>query len=483
VGTVLLIPAAQFTGNTTGGANPTYVQFTDTSTNTPTAWQWNVTNYSAGAFSSGPNTFSTAQNPFASFGTAGVSRQHLVQLNASNTHGINLSVQKYWVNTTTLAPTFSPNVTVGLPPFAVMFTDTTPGSPTSWNWSFDDGTYSTDHHPTHTFTGTRNYTVNLTVYDTYGGFATSASTIIKGVFGVPIASFTQSLTSGAPSTAVHFTDTSNLSHVPVGYSYLWDFGDSAGTDPTSTTIGSVDHVYAYSGIFTPSLAITSTNGTSIFNGSAITLTGATGQNTWYSPHQVTFEVLNSYGNHVTGISINATANGTSMPANYITDLYGAKPNIANDMLNGTLIMQTLTGGDGMAVFTMHGSIVYDIRMTNPADGTAFFTQVMPLDSHYNLRLQTATVMPTIANNAGMNLANTSLTFSEPNISFVTMGLSYYDTSGRTTSVKFYVSFRNNNTVIYSQDLGNPGTSLVLANYTARNQRGITYRYNYSAVRL
>ena len=44
----------------------------------------------------------------------------------------------------------------------VTFTDTSTGEPTSWEWDFDDGGWSDDQHPTHTFTEVGTFTVTLT---------------------------------------------------------------------------------------------------------------------------------------------------------------------------------------------------------------------------------------------------------------------------------------------------------------------------------
>ena len=405
------------------------------------------------------------------FGTFGVSTQPYLQIVYSR--------PAYQAN-------FAANVTsvsVGMP---VQFTDTSTGGDNNilWFWQFlSPYDNSTIRNPVHTFTFAGNYTISLFTQNVDGETSNITKVAYVHVYTDPHADFSATPTSTSVNTAIQFTDLSTIG-TGTGLTCNWSFGDSFSTQPYSSQCGNVMHIYTYNGVYDVNLTLVNSNGTSyMLKRQYITISASQGQTTWYSPHQVVFEVLNSAGNHVTGATINATANGTSLPSGYLTTLYGTSPAIANDMLNGTLIMQAITGGDGMAVFTMHGSIVYDIRMTNPETGAMFFTQVMPLDSHYNLRLQTATVMPTLAYNAGMNLANTSLTFAEPNNSYVTMGLTYLDTSGRTTDVKFYVTFRNNGTVAYSQDLGNPGASLVTASYTTKNVRGITYRYNYTAVRL
>ena len=53
-------------------------------------------------------------------------------------------------------------------PLNVTFTDISTGSPTAWNWSFGDGTYSTQQSPVHTYSTAGNYTVTLTASNTAG---------------------------------------------------------------------------------------------------------------------------------------------------------------------------------------------------------------------------------------------------------------------------------------------------------------------------
>ncbi len=69
-------PVASFTTNTTSGTNPLNVQFTDTSSNTPTSWLWNF----------GDGGSSTLQNPTYTYNTPG---KYTVTLTATNSYGNN----------------------------------------------------------------------------------------------------------------------------------------------------------------------------------------------------------------------------------------------------------------------------------------------------------------------------------------------------------------------------------------------------------
>jgi PKD repeat protein/type II secretory pathway component GspD/PulD (secretin) len=58
---------------------------------------------------------------------------------------------------------FTANITAGVAPLTVRFTDTSSNSSTTWLWTFGDGATSTEQHPVHTYTLPGNHTVTLSV--------------------------------------------------------------------------------------------------------------------------------------------------------------------------------------------------------------------------------------------------------------------------------------------------------------------------------
>lgn len=48
-------------------------------------------------------------------------------------------------------PVFSASQVSGKTPLSVSFTDQSTGSPAEWNWTFGDGTYSTEKNPVHIY--------------------------------------------------------------------------------------------------------------------------------------------------------------------------------------------------------------------------------------------------------------------------------------------------------------------------------------------
>ena len=89
-------PVAAFTSNKIYGVDPLVVQFTDTSTNLPTGWEWRFTNITPG--NNTVTVFSTLQNPVISFGAGNYS----IALTASNSAGSDTSSQKTFINVTGL---------------------------------------------------------------------------------------------------------------------------------------------------------------------------------------------------------------------------------------------------------------------------------------------------------------------------------------------------------------------------------------------
>ncbi|WP_292391353.1 PKD domain-containing protein [Methanosarcina sp. UBA5] len=154
-----------------------------------------------------------------------------------------------------VAAAFSASPTSGYVPLKAAFTDRSTGSPTSWKWSFGDGTYSTAKNPVHTYTKADEYTVSLTVKN-----AAESSTVTKSGFIVvkvskaPISAFSASPRSGNAPLKVQFTDKSANSPT----SWKWSFGDGK----YSTQKNPV-HSYSKVGKYTVSLTVKNVKGSNI----------------------------------------------------------------------------------------------------------------------------------------------------------------------------------------------------------------------------
>ena len=240
-----VIPAAGFTASIVSGTAPLTVQFTDDSTNSPTAWSWSF----------GDGITSAVENPSYTYTTAGT---YTVTLTATNAAGTNVDTQSNYitVNAATAPPVadFSQSATSGTTPFAVQFTDTSTNTPTSWSWNFGDGNTSTDENPSYIYSTAGSYTVSLTATNAGGSNSTSVAddvTVTEGTSVIPVASFTESDTTGTAPLTVQFTDDSENS--PTAWN--WYFGDGG-----TSTDENPSHTYTNPGIFVVTLTATNAAG-------------------------------------------------------------------------------------------------------------------------------------------------------------------------------------------------------------------------------
>lgn len=240
------VPAANFSATPLAGCSPLVVNFTDLSTGSPTAWNWNF----------GNGNTSTLQNPTATYFTPGT---YTVTLTVSNVNGSNTLSRSQYI-TVYEPPTvdFTANITSGCFPLRVQFTDlSTAGTGNTnvmWEWDFGNGVTSNSQNPFVTYDIAGQYTVTLKVTNDKGCTKTlSRPNYITVTSGVT-ASFTNTQPIVcAPPADISFTNTSTG---PPVLSYLWDFGDGS---PFSTLANPV-HTYNMSGTFTAILVTTSSAG-------------------------------------------------------------------------------------------------------------------------------------------------------------------------------------------------------------------------------
>ncbi|HNQ29415.1 MAG TPA: SBBP repeat-containing protein, partial [Methanolinea sp.] len=132
------MPVADFTAEPTSGCPaPLLVQFTDLSTGIPTSWYWEF----------GDGATSTLQHPTHTYTTPGTFN---VTLTVTNVCGSDSLTKYEYISICPIyvpVANFTAEPTSGCPaPLLVQFTDTSLHDPTSWNWSFGDGSFSTLQH-------------------------------------------------------------------------------------------------------------------------------------------------------------------------------------------------------------------------------------------------------------------------------------------------------------------------------------------------
>jgi PKD repeat protein len=134
----------------------------------------------------------------------------------------------------------------GSAPFTVSFSDSSSGrEPLTYLWSFGDGSTSRLQNPTHTYRTNGEYTVSLTVTNSYGQDTKNLPGFI-GVGNPPLSDFSVSDGQGEAPFTVTFTDTTR--NRPVFWN--WDFGDN-----TSSSLQNPPHTYAKAGIYSVTLKV------------------------------------------------------------------------------------------------------------------------------------------------------------------------------------------------------------------------------------
>ncbi len=135
------------------------------------------------------------------------------------------------------------------------FNDFSSGNIISWSWNFGDGNLSSLQNPSHTYSSSGAYNINLTVISAEG--CTSSVTVSTMVYPKPSAHFSTNPTvapmAGSPPTygaTINFTNQSSG-----GISYLWDFGDGG----TSTNFNP-QHYYSIIGNYIITLITTNQYG-------------------------------------------------------------------------------------------------------------------------------------------------------------------------------------------------------------------------------
>lgn len=213
------------------------VQFTDTSTGSPTSWSWDF----------GEGGPSTSQNPSHTFASAGMKPVKLTAANPSASSSTSRTITVA-VN---LAASFTYTPASPVAGQAVQFTDTSVGGPTSWSWNFNDGSApSVVQNPNHAFTTAGSFYAALTIMNSTGQDEYSQIITVAPVSTL-LASFIHSPISPVAGQAVQFTDTSAGGPT----SWQWSFGDggaSASQNPS--------HTYQATGVFSVALIVSKNSG-------------------------------------------------------------------------------------------------------------------------------------------------------------------------------------------------------------------------------
>lgn len=345
--TVQNIPAANFTHSVNG----LVVTFTNSSVGA-TSFLWN--------FGDGGAT-STLANPIHTYAVGGT---YTVTMTATNACGNTVKTQ---IVSLIPPPTasFTAAPTSGCAPLTVLYTSTSTGNPSSYNWSFPGGIPSTStvQNPSVVYNTSGLYSATLIATNAGGNNTITLSNFVN-VNGVPGSSFTSNV-NGATAT---FTNTTTN-----GTTYSWNFGDN-----TTSTLSNPTHTYTTDGTYT--VVLTSTN--------ACGTTTATQTVTVVTPPTAAFTA-----NPTTGCSALTVTFNNQSSANALTYSWtfpGGSPS-SSALANPTV------------VYNMPGQYTVTLVATNSAG-----TNTAVLTNYIN-----ATTVPTAGftsatNGATVNFSNTSI---------------------------------------------------------------------------
>ncbi|MDI9634062.1 MAG: PKD domain-containing protein [Methanolinea sp.] len=237
-------PVPDFTASPVYGTVPLTVQFTDLSTNNPTAWIWD--------FGDGTQSGVLDRNPVHTYNAMGTYNVTLTVFNQGAPEGRSTTKSGYITVVRTPVADFTATPTSGNAPLLVQFTDTSMGNPTGWTWNFGDGSISTQQNPYHLYTKPGTYNVTLAVRNSAGSNSVTKTGYIT-VRALPVADFSANRTSGAAPLVVKFTDQSTGGPT----AWTWTFGDGS-----ESTEQNPVHTYAAPGIYTVKLEVANDAGTS-----------------------------------------------------------------------------------------------------------------------------------------------------------------------------------------------------------------------------
>ena len=229
------------------------VQFTDLSQTAGggpiTSWFWNF-----GDPASGSNNASTSQNPVHTFSVQG-NYNVCLTIQGADSNCYDMICKTIYVGGGAGCQAYfsylvdSISVPAGTP---VYFTDHSQGNPTSWTWSFGDGTGSSVQNPVHFYPTNGTYSACLTIY---GDSCQDSYCTTIHIGNTPGCSSYFEHTSTYLS--VNFQGYISNNNIPQWGTFTWSFGDG-----TTGQGQSVTHVYAQTGSYPINLTATDSSGCS-----------------------------------------------------------------------------------------------------------------------------------------------------------------------------------------------------------------------------
>jgi PKD repeat protein len=244
-------PIANFTATPTDMMYGATLQLNDTSTNSPTMFNYSFLD-GAGTKTWSNGTTLAYQNLTRIMNSGG---HYTIQLWAQNAGGGNYSDKQMVIDVRNWSPaTMSGTPQSGANPLTVTFTGSS-NNATQYYWEFGDTATSAIQNPTHQYTADGVYTVNYGTTNSHHAFNWSNNSGYITVNVTLLADFSGTPTSGIlnPTLPVNFVDMSTGDGL---YAWTWDFGDTG-----SSTLRNPSHSYTTPGSYNVKLTTSGSDGT------------------------------------------------------------------------------------------------------------------------------------------------------------------------------------------------------------------------------
>ena len=370
----------------------------------------------------------------------------------------------------------------------VTFTDTSTGTPTTWNWTIDGSVTNTTENAAYLFSAVGTYPITLNVTNATGHFSeVTNNQVVANVSG-----FTQQDLWMAGEYTLTLTVVDGSTSAPIAGANVTDSTGQA----TTTSAAGVATLAEDAGpivIYTSADGYYSAISSYVVDSSeahTIRLTRevappSSSVNTLYSPQNVHLTIVDAYGVPQVGALVNVTYIASSLPntsVNWLISNYGVNESVAGDMVNSAVVQRDYTESTGGFVFTALPVIRYGITVTNVTTGMNHRVEIMPKDSHYTIYCPLTGQAKT--NNTLLARQNATLPWYSLNNTHLMMGMTYQDTTSCTSSVLFRVWFQINGTEIHNTTWSGIGSSLILDNHTIpKAPIGTEYLWQYNATRV
>lgn len=230
-----------FQANSGNFCAPSRIQFTSQPGSNPVGYIWTF----------GDASMSNSSNPSHTYSAGGTYTVNLLVIYANSTAEVSKQITIHQPNSVGLGADRNYICTPG----DITFTATGKNQ-ADYSWDFGDGSVTNNggNPIAHTFRSLGNYTVVLNVTDTLGCTASKSVSIqVKD----PTITASTNRRRGCIPANTGFTASVNIPAGSTVTQYAWDFGDG---NSTTTSVNNTSHTYTGSGLYNPTLSITTSEG-------------------------------------------------------------------------------------------------------------------------------------------------------------------------------------------------------------------------------